>query len=95
MIMVENPGVRPLVGYLRFLGYLFALPEENRIAISSLRRIWEKNSFTMDALPVVVVRMKVWSWYLVILAVFAALTLSSCALNQEGVAPNPAEMPDH
>jgi len=49
----------------------------------------------MDDLPVVVVRMKVWSWYLVILAVFAALTLSSCALNQEGVAPNPAEMPDH
>jgi len=54
----------------------------------------EKNSFTLDALPVVVVEMKVRSWYLVILAVFAVLTLSSCALNQEGVAPNPAEVPD-
>jgi len=38
--------------------------------------------------------MKVWSWYLVILAVFAAFTLNSCALSQEGVAPNAGEVPD-
>jgi len=37
------------------------------------------------------VKMKAWSWYLAILAVFAALTLSSCA-SQEGVAPNEAEL---
>jgi hypothetical protein len=58
---------------------------------SSLRRTAGKNSFTLDALRVVVVKMKAWSWYLAILAVFAALTLSSCA-SQEGVAPNEAEL---
>jgi hypothetical protein len=47
----------------------------------------------MDALQIVVVKMKAWSWYLAILAVFAALTLSSC-MNQEGVAPGAGETPD-
>jgi hypothetical protein len=61
----------------------------------SLKRIAEKNSFTPAALQVVVVRMKAWSWYLVIATVFAALTLSSCALSEEGVAPNPGELPDN
>jgi hypothetical protein len=56
---------------------------------------YKKNSFTPDALQVVLVRMKVWSWCLVIAALFAALTLGSCALNEEGVAPNPAEVPDN
>jgi hypothetical protein len=58
------------------------------------RRIAEKNGFTQAAFQVVVVRMKAWSWYLIIAAVFAALTLSSCALNQEGVAPGVGETPD-
>ena len=53
-----------------------------------------KNGFTQAAVQVGVVRMKAWSWYLIIAAVFAALTLSSCALNQEGVAPGPSETPD-
>lgn len=61
---------------------------------SSLRRTAGKNSFTLDALQVVVVKMKAWSWYLAILAVFAAITLSSCALSQEGVAPGAGETPD-
>jgi hypothetical protein len=39
--------------------------------------------------------MKVWSWYLVILAAITALALSSCALSQEGVAPNPKELPEN
>ena len=71
------------------------LADLKRGLASSLRRTAGKNSFTLDALQVVFVKMKAWSWYLVIVAVFAALTLSSCALNQEGVAPNPGELPEN
>jgi hypothetical protein len=53
-----------------------------------------KNAFTQAALQVVVVRMKAWSWYLIIAAMFVALTFSSCALNQEGVGPGAGETPD-
>ena len=70
------------------------LADLKRGLASSLRRTAGKNSFTLDALQVVVVKMKAWSWYLAILAVFAALTLRSCALNQEGVAPGAGETPD-
>jgi hypothetical protein len=41
----------------------------------------------------VVQRMKV--SYLVIAAAITAVALSSCALNQEGVGPNPAELPEN
>jgi hypothetical protein len=37
--------------------------------------------------------MKKSSWFFVVLAAAATLALSSCA-NQEGVASNPAELPD-
>jgi hypothetical protein len=99
MIMAENPKVRPLPRYLRSR-YLFASAAKNRLATrilekQNLRRIAKKNGFTRDAFQVVVVPMKAWSWYLIIAAVFAALTLSSCALSQEGVAPNRAELPDN
>jgi len=33
--------------------------------------------------------------YLVIAAAITAVALSSCALNQEGVGPNPAELPEN
>jgi hypothetical protein len=39
--------------------------------------------------------MKLRSWYLVVVAAIAALPLSSCALTQEGVAPNPNELPEN
>jgi hypothetical protein len=41
----------------------------------------------------IVERMKPRSWYLIIGTVLAVLILNACA-SQEGVAPNPGEMPD-
>jgi hypothetical protein len=57
-----------------------------------LRRTAGKNGFTLERSSSCCHEdKKHWPWYLAILALFAALTPGSCA-NQEGVAPNEAEL---